>query len=90
MSASKASQEEAGDAAHPSGAAILAAIAECKASLTAKIATNVGLIHQDLDNFRARVTEVEDQVSCVKDEVRSDSRDLRALQLQVHALQEGP
>lgn len=46
------------------------AIAESKASLMAKIdyvAMDDGLICQDLDKFRARVTQVEDQVSSVEE-----------------------
>lgn len=81
---------ETGDTVHSSGAAILAAIAECKTALTSKIdfvATDVSLIRQDLDKFRMRITEVEDRISGVEDQVRSDSRDLKALQLQVCALQ---
>lgn len=91
MTSNKQPSDEAGDMAYPSGAAILAAIAECKTSLTAKIdyvATDVGHIRQDLDKFRARISEVEDRVSSVEDLARSDSRDIKALQLQVRALQE--
>lgn len=49
-------QRGQGDVAYPSGAHILAVIAECKASPTAKVdyvAKDVGLIQQDLDKFQA-------------------------------------
>lgn len=81
---------ETGDTVHSSGAAILAVIAKCKTALTSKIdfvATDVSFICQDLDKFRMRITEVEDQISGVEDQVRLDSRDLKVLQLQVCALQ---
>lgn len=83
-------QPPPGNTAHPSEAAILAAIAECKTSLTAKIdyvATDVGLIRQDQDKLRAWISVVEDWVSGVEDLISSDSRELRAQQLQIRALQ---
>lgn len=91
MSASTQTTTEPTAADSPSGADILAAVIACEETLTAKInylATNVSLIHQDLDKFWSRVSEVEDRVSTVEDVVRSDSRDLRALQMQVKVLQE--
>lgn len=49
---------------------------------------DVSLIQHDMDKFRARFTEAEGRISQLEDTTRSDSRDLRALQLQVKALQE--
>lgn len=88
MPTSKQPLVKAGDTVHSSGAAILAATVASKTSLMAKIdyvAIDVGLIPQDLDKFRARISEVEDRVSGVEDLIRSDHR---TLQLQVRALQE--
>lgn len=91
MPTSKQPLVKARDTVHSSGAAILAATVASKTSLMAKIdyvAIDVGLIPQDLDKFRARISEVEDRVSGVEDLIRSDHRDHRTLQLQVRALQE--
>lgn len=52
------------------------------------LATDVSLIRHDMDKFRSRFAETEGRISQLEDDTRSDSRDLRALQLQVKALQE--
>lgn len=52
------------------------------------MATDISLIRQDLDKFRSRVSEVKSRVSTLKGLTRSDSREMRALQLQMRAIQE--
>lgn len=52
------------------------------------LVTDVSLIRHDMDKFRTRFSEAEGRISQLEDDTRSDSRDLRALQLQVKALQE--
>lgn len=54
----------------PSGVVILAAIKECKETLTEKIgsmSTDISLIRQDMDKFRSRVSEVEARVSTLEE-----------------------
>lgn len=52
------------------------------------IASDVSRIRQDLDGFKTRISEVENRVSTLKDSTKSDSKEIRALQLRVRRLQE--
>lgn len=91
MSASTQTAPDPAASHAASHAELLAAIKAGTDSVMVKIdhlVTDVSLIRHDMDKFRSRLTEAEDRVSQLEDTTRSDSRDHRALQLQVKALQE--
>lgn len=74
-----------------SHAELLAAIKAGNDSVMVKIdhlVTDVCLIRHDMDKFRSRFAEAEGRISQLEDDTRADFRDLRALQLQLKALQE--
>lgn len=52
------------------------------------LASDISLVRHDMDKFRSRFAEAESRISQLEDDTRADSRNLRALQLQVKALQE--
>lgn len=81
----------AGDPAAPTLADIMEAIRAWKDTLMVKInhmATEIGLIHHNMDKFRSRVSEAEERSSHLEESTRTDSRELHALQMQVKALQD--
>lgn len=68
----------------------MAAIASCQATLTNKIEAvqfDVGLIRQDLDKIRARVSVVEQRVGQAVDTITEQNTSIRTLQSKVRALE---
>lgn len=78
---------EANESRPPWLAEVMAAIATCQSTLTAKIEVvqmDEGFIHQDLDKLRSRVTETEQRIGLT--EVMEHSAALRTLQTKVKSL----
>lgn len=74
-----------------SHAELLAAIKAGNEKVMVKIdhlASDISLIRHDMDKFRSRFVEAESRISQLEDVTSADSRNLRALQLQVKALQD--
>lgn len=91
MSAGTQTQPELTAAQAASHAELLVAIKAGNDSVMVKIdhlVTDVSLIRHNMDKFRSRFGEAKGRISQLEDDTRSDFRDLRALQLQVKALQE--
>lgn len=70
-------------------AEVMAAIATCQSTLTAKIEAvqmDVGLLRQDMDKLRSRVAETEQRVSNTENTVAEHSAALHTLQTKGKAL----
>lgn len=78
------------DSPTPGLADVIAAIATCQATLTAKIKAvqlDVSLLRQDMDKLHSRVTETEQRVIQTEDEVEEHNTTIRSLQIKVKALE---
>lgn len=95
--ASQTDHEEDLPAAPPSLPEIMSAITSCQTAITAcqtalaskieEVQVDVGLMRQDFDKIRSRVTEAEQRMGLVEDTVADHAASIRTLQTKVKALE---